>query len=138
MNKAPHDAVITQIAPNRVTSMNIVIAILSPGAMGSAISMRLVEHGARVLTSLDGRSAATADRARAAGFVPTLEIESFIFFFNGSWTVICSVVERRPNRVLRVERGDGSRIVLVDRRIIFYSQHTNLLIYFWIAARNVD
>ena len=29
--------------------------------------MRLVGHGARVLTSLDGRSAATVDRARAAG-----------------------------------------------------------------------
>src|SRR5580700_253653 len=47
--------------------MNIVIAILSPGAMGSAISARLVEHGARVLTSLDGRSAATVERAGAAG-----------------------------------------------------------------------
>jgi putative dehydrogenase len=47
--------------------MNIVIAIHSPGAMGSAIGARLVEHGARVLTSLDGRSAATLERARAAG-----------------------------------------------------------------------
>jgi hypothetical protein len=47
--------------------MNIVIAILSPGAMGSAISARLVKNGARVLTSLDGRSTATVDRARAAG-----------------------------------------------------------------------
>ena len=47
--------------------MNIVIAILSPGVMGSAISVRLVEHGARVLTSLDGRSAATVERASAAG-----------------------------------------------------------------------
>jgi 3-hydroxyisobutyrate dehydrogenase-like beta-hydroxyacid dehydrogenase len=47
--------------------MNIVIAIQSPGAMGSAISVRLVEHGARVLTSLDGRSAATVERASAAG-----------------------------------------------------------------------
>ena len=47
--------------------MNMLIAILSPGAMGSAISARLVEHGACVLTSLDGRSAATVDRARAAG-----------------------------------------------------------------------
>jgi 3-hydroxyisobutyrate dehydrogenase-like beta-hydroxyacid dehydrogenase len=47
--------------------MNIVVAILSPGAMGSAISLRLVERGARVLTSLDGRSAATVRRARAAG-----------------------------------------------------------------------
>jgi 3-hydroxyisobutyrate dehydrogenase-like beta-hydroxyacid dehydrogenase len=47
--------------------MNLVIAIHSPGAMGSAISARLAEHGARVLTSLDGRSAATVERARAAG-----------------------------------------------------------------------
>ena len=47
--------------------MNIVVAIHSPGAMGSAISARLVEHGARVLTSLDGRSAATVKRAGAAG-----------------------------------------------------------------------
>ena len=47
--------------------MNIVIGILSPGAMGSATSVRLVERGARVLTSLDGRSAATVGRARAAG-----------------------------------------------------------------------
>ena len=47
--------------------MNIVIAIHSPGAMGSAISARLVEHGARVLTALDGRSAATVERAAAAG-----------------------------------------------------------------------
>lgn len=47
--------------------MNIVIAIHSPGAMGSAIAARLVEHGARVLTSLDGRSGATVERARTAG-----------------------------------------------------------------------
>ena len=47
--------------------MNIVIGIQSLGAMGSAISVRLVEHGARVLTSLDGRSATTVERARAAG-----------------------------------------------------------------------
>ena len=47
--------------------MNIIITIFSAGAMGSAISVRLKEHGARVLTSLVGRSAATIDRARAAG-----------------------------------------------------------------------
>jgi 3-hydroxyisobutyrate dehydrogenase-like beta-hydroxyacid dehydrogenase len=47
--------------------MNIVIAIHSPGAMGSAIAVRLVEHGARVLTSLEGRSPTTVERARAAG-----------------------------------------------------------------------
>jgi 3-hydroxyisobutyrate dehydrogenase-like beta-hydroxyacid dehydrogenase len=47
--------------------VNIIVAILSAGAMGSAISVRLKEHGARVLTLLDERNAATVDRARAAG-----------------------------------------------------------------------
>lgn len=37
------------------------------GEMGSGIAARLVENGARVLTSLAGRSAATVSRARAAG-----------------------------------------------------------------------
>ena len=50
-----------------VIFMNIVVAIHSAGAMGSALSSRLREHGARVLTSLSGRSAATVERARAAG-----------------------------------------------------------------------
>ena len=43
------------------------IAIVSVGEMGAGIAGRLVENGARVLTSLDGRSAATANRAHAAG-----------------------------------------------------------------------
>jgi 3-hydroxyisobutyrate dehydrogenase-like beta-hydroxyacid dehydrogenase len=45
------------------------IAILAPGAMGSAVAARLAEHGARVLTSLEGRSEATKKRAAAAGMV---------------------------------------------------------------------
>lgn len=44
-----------------------VVAVIAAGAMGSAIGRRLNENGARVLTSLDGRGAATAERARAAG-----------------------------------------------------------------------
>lgn len=47
------------------------IAILAAGAMGSAIAARLSENGARVLTTLDGRSAATRSRATAAGMVDT-------------------------------------------------------------------
>ncbi|SFJ53788.1 NAD(P)-dependent oxidoreductase [Bradyrhizobium sp. Gha] len=45
------------------------IAILAPGAMGSAVARRLNESGARVLTSLEGRSEATLKRAAAAGMV---------------------------------------------------------------------
>jgi ketol-acid reductoisomerase len=43
------------------------VAIIAPGAMGSAVGRRLREHGARVLTSLTGRGAATIHRAEAAG-----------------------------------------------------------------------
>jgi 3-hydroxyisobutyrate dehydrogenase-like beta-hydroxyacid dehydrogenase len=43
------------------------IAVIAPGAMGSAIGARLVGHGARVLTVLEGRGAASRARAAAAG-----------------------------------------------------------------------
>ena len=45
------------------------IAVIAAGAMGSAIGARLAEHGARVLTSLDGRGPASRARAEAAGMV---------------------------------------------------------------------
>ena len=41
------------------------------GEMGSGVARRLVERGARVLTSLARRSAASAERARAAGVIAT-------------------------------------------------------------------
>lgn len=44
-----------------------VIAILSQGAMGAGIAARLVANGVTVLTCVDGRSAASADRAARAG-----------------------------------------------------------------------
>jgi 3-hydroxyisobutyrate dehydrogenase-like beta-hydroxyacid dehydrogenase len=43
------------------------VAILGVGSMGSAIGRALTQTGARVLTSLEGRSAASAARAREAG-----------------------------------------------------------------------
>jgi L-threonate 2-dehydrogenase len=47
--------------------MKPVVAIVAPGAMGSAVAARLAEHGVEVLTSLAGRSVASATRADAAG-----------------------------------------------------------------------
>jgi 3-hydroxyisobutyrate dehydrogenase-like beta-hydroxyacid dehydrogenase len=43
------------------------IVVVAMGEMGAAIAGRLVENGADVVTSLKGRSAASAERARAAG-----------------------------------------------------------------------
>jgi 3-hydroxyisobutyrate dehydrogenase-like beta-hydroxyacid dehydrogenase len=49
--------------------MTRTIAVVAPGAMGSAVARRLIEHGARVLTSLAGRSPASRQRAEAAGMI---------------------------------------------------------------------
>jgi 3-hydroxyisobutyrate dehydrogenase-like beta-hydroxyacid dehydrogenase len=44
-----------------------VIAVVAMGEMGAGVARRLVERGATVLTSLAGRSGASAERAKAAG-----------------------------------------------------------------------
>jgi 3-hydroxyisobutyrate dehydrogenase-like beta-hydroxyacid dehydrogenase len=43
------------------------VAVIAPGNMGAAVGARLTEHGAKVVTSLQGRSAASAKRAQDAG-----------------------------------------------------------------------
>ncbi len=52
-----------------------VIAVIAPGAMGAAVGRRLVERGAKVVTSLAGRSAGSVARAREAGMVAASEPE---------------------------------------------------------------
>lgn len=47
--------------------MATTVVVIAQGEMGSGIGRRLVERGARVLTSLAGRSAKSAARAAAAG-----------------------------------------------------------------------
>jgi 3-hydroxyisobutyrate dehydrogenase-like beta-hydroxyacid dehydrogenase len=44
-----------------------VIGVLHPGEMGAAVAHCLTGHGQRVVWAADGRSAATAERAQAAG-----------------------------------------------------------------------
>ena len=45
----------------------VTVAIIAMGEMGSGIARRFIERGARVLTSVEGRSAASVERAEAAG-----------------------------------------------------------------------
>jgi 3-hydroxyisobutyrate dehydrogenase-like beta-hydroxyacid dehydrogenase len=47
--------------------MKPVVAVVAQGAMGAAVGKRLAENGLEVRTSLAGRSAGSAERARAAG-----------------------------------------------------------------------
>jgi L-threonate 2-dehydrogenase len=55
--------------------MNPVVAVIAPGAMGAPVGKRMVEHGLKVLTSLQGRSAETIARAQAAGLTPASDEE---------------------------------------------------------------
>ena len=49
--------------------MTTTVAVIAAGEMGCAIGERLRRHGARVLTSLAHRSAATVERATRAGLI---------------------------------------------------------------------
>lgn len=49
--------------------MNPIVAVISPGAMGSAVGHVLVSNGLEVRTSVAGRSDATTARAKAAGMI---------------------------------------------------------------------
>jgi 3-hydroxyisobutyrate dehydrogenase-like beta-hydroxyacid dehydrogenase len=55
--------------------MTPVVAVIAPGMMGAAVGGRLVAHGLKVLTSLQGRSAETAARAKAAGMAAASDEE---------------------------------------------------------------
>ena len=50
--------------------MALTVVVIAQGEMGSGIGQRLHERGARVLTSLAGRSTASAARAAASGMEP--------------------------------------------------------------------
>lgn len=51
------------------------IAVIAQGSMGAGVARRLTDNGVRVLTSLAGRSAASAARAKDAGMVDASDAE---------------------------------------------------------------
>lgn len=55
--------------------MNPTIAIVAQGAMGAGVGARLTQRGLRVITSLAGRSDASAQRAKAAGMIAVSDAE---------------------------------------------------------------
>jgi L-threonate 2-dehydrogenase len=55
--------------------MTPTVAIVAAGSMGSGVAQRLAEHKVTVLTSLAGRSEASAARARNAGMQPVADRE---------------------------------------------------------------
>jgi 3-hydroxyisobutyrate dehydrogenase-like beta-hydroxyacid dehydrogenase len=55
--------------------MTPTVAIIAQGSMGAASAARLTENGVRVLTSLRGRSEASAKRAKDAGMIDASDAE---------------------------------------------------------------
>lgn len=55
--------------------MNPTVAVVAQGAMGAGVGGRLVERGLRVVTSLEGRSAASARRAADKGMIAVSDEE---------------------------------------------------------------
>ena len=67
--------------------MSDLIAVIAPGEMGAGIGQRLHERGARVITSLAGRSAASGKRAERAGMVAAASDDEIV-----SADIVLSVV----------------------------------------------
>jgi putative dehydrogenase len=55
--------------------MEPTVAVIAAGNMGAAVGARLMQHGVQVVTSLKGRSHASAERAKAAGMEPVEDAE---------------------------------------------------------------
>jgi L-threonate 2-dehydrogenase len=55
-----------------------VIAIIAQGMMGAGVGGRFHQHGATVCTLLSGRSAKSAERARAAGMEPAADQQALL------------------------------------------------------------
>jgi 3-hydroxyisobutyrate dehydrogenase-like beta-hydroxyacid dehydrogenase len=66
------------ILKNKDYPMAETIGIIAMGEMGSATARRLHEHGATVMTSLAGRSAASAARADKVGAIPVSTDDEFV------------------------------------------------------------
>src|SRR6516165_9243381 len=72
-----HDVSRLRAAPPPIGErpMTPLVAVIAPGMMGAAVGKRLTDHGLKVLTSLQGRSAETSARAKAAGMVAASDEE---------------------------------------------------------------
>ena len=93
----------------------LTVGLLSPGDMGHVVGQVLVEHGARVLTCLEGRSERTRGLAQAAGIgaAPTYgdlvrETDLMISI------LVPAEAENAARAVAEALRNTGERVVYAD------------------------
>ncbi len=87
------------------------IAIIAQGGMGAATAARLTENGVRVLTSLSGRSEASAKRANAAGMREASDAEI------ASADVILSIVP--PGEALPLAQRLAPALTAANRKPVY-------------------
>jgi putative dehydrogenase len=90
----------------------VCIGVVAMGEMGSAIAGRLVERGARVVTSVQGRSAQSSKRAAAVG-AEILDDETLV----DQADILLSIVP--PSAASATAERFYSEIVRTERRPIF-------------------
>jgi L-threonate 2-dehydrogenase len=91
--------------------MSYVVAVIGPGAMGSAVGRRLHENGATVLTSLAGRSQTARTRAVSSGMVDVADAQIAKADF------ILSIVP--PSEALSVAERLAPELQRVGRKPVF-------------------
>ncbi len=95
--------------------MGVTIAVIAMGEMGAGVAARLVQNRASVRTSLDGRSAASAARAKAAGVEAVDSDEALV---TGADFVLSIVPPGRAGelaqRLLPSIRASGGKAIYVD------------------------
>jgi putative dehydrogenase len=91
------------------------VAVIAMGEMGAGVARRLTGRGVRVLTSLAGRSAGSAERARAAGVEAVADDAALV---EGSDLILSIVPPARARalaeRLVPAIRASNSRATYVD------------------------
>jgi 3-hydroxyisobutyrate dehydrogenase-like beta-hydroxyacid dehydrogenase len=91
------------------------VALLSPGAMGAVVGQVLRQHGATVITSLEGRSEASAARAREAGLEAVSDDDELVDRADLLLSILVPAeVVRVAERVAAAVKSTGSSLVFVD------------------------
>jgi 3-hydroxyisobutyrate dehydrogenase-like beta-hydroxyacid dehydrogenase len=95
--------------------MGVTVVVIAMGEMGSGVAARLVERGAKVRTSLAGRSGSSAERARSAGVEAAADDRALVA---GADFVLSIVPPARAGelaeRLLPAIRAANPRAVYVD------------------------
>ena len=93
----------------------LTVGLLSPGDMGHAVGQMLIQHGARVLTCLEGRSERTRGLAARAGIEAVASYEHLVRNVDLMLSILVPAeAENAARAVARALKDTGERIVYVD------------------------